>query len=123
MKRSLNIRTIYLYAVCFATLMMLIFAVVGLVQSVVEFVYPPPTWGPGPADYFYRMRDAGNEMSPDLIQQQIEYERENQRQSALYGRATQVARNLALMGVALPIYLYHWRKVQEENRGSQTSTP
>jgi hypothetical protein len=118
----LNIRTIYLYAVSFATLMMPIFGVVGLVQSVVEFAYPPPVWAPGPADHYYRIRDADPQMSPELIQEQIEHERENQEQMALHGRVTQVARNFALIGVALSIYLYHWRRVQQENRGAEIGT-
>ena len=41
---SKNIRTVYLYAVCFITLMMVIGGVIATVDAVATFYYPP-TWG------------------------------------------------------------------------------
>ncbi|KKM08772.1 hypothetical protein SY88_21920 [Clostridiales bacterium PH28_bin88] len=112
MKREWNIRTIYLYLVSFVTLMMIIFGTVQLIQSAVAFVYPPPAYYPGPADI--KMRMANEKLEPEVIEEQVRFEQERQEQQIKYDRARRVAESFSLLLVALPIYLYHWRRIQRD---------
>lgn len=115
LRRSLNTRTVYLYVVSFATLMMLIYGVVGAVESLVEFVYPPPNWVSSPTEMYKRAQEVGEEIPLEVIHDQFEYERQNQMRSIMHSRVTRAATNVTLILVALPTYLYHWRRVQRED--------
>ncbi len=102
-----DIRRIYLYLVSFATLMMMIFGTVTVLQRGVNLVMPNPDV------YYTPVKIAPPEgekviQSEEEIKKQNEQEKERQRLYAI----RDMINSLILVGVALPVYLYHWRKIQ-----------
>lgn len=112
MKREWNLRNIYLYLVSFVTLMMIIAGTVQLIRATVHLLYPPPPYYAGPVEIKMRMGDP--DVSPELIEEQARLERERQEQHLRHEQARRLAESLALLAVALPTYIYHWRKIQQE---------
>jgi hypothetical protein len=111
-----NIRNVYLYLVSFATLMMLIVGTVQLIMGVVDLVYPDPTKGMGYYDAKMRMSDM-QQKNPNITQEdfekQIQEEKQNQEAAWHYQKIRSFINSLILVLVSLPIYLYHWRKIQK----------
>lgn len=117
MRFSWEIRSIYLYLVSLVTLIMIIIGTVQLIQTVVDFVYPPPTYYPGPVELKNRYQMQGVELSPQAIEEQARIERENAWRSQRYYSVKRLANSLALLVVAGPLYIYHWRKAQAKGNG------
>lgn len=107
-----DIRTVYLYLISFVTLMMVIIGGVQGVRAVGNYFYPPPDYGPGP--YVYEMKLKDSNLSPETIEQQVREEKVRQERQARYNQFQQVLSSVALIGVGLPVYLYHWRKIREK---------
>lgn len=103
-----DIRRIYLYLVSFATLMMMIMGTVQFLQGIVNLTYP----NPGPTYYEIEMkygpRDNVNKPTPAELKERAEADKAQQR----YHETRSMINNLILLLVALPVYLYHWRKIQ-----------
>lgn len=110
-----TLRNMYLYLVCLITLVISIFAAVNLVRSTVELLYPDP----GYYGYVPRCAESkpGQACTPAeeaafaVEQKRIEkLTRDSQRRQAvlsIVGSATTLA-------IAVPVYIYHWRRIQEE---------
>ena len=120
-----NIREIYLYLVCFATLMMLIIGAVQLVMSLVDFLYPePPPYLPGEKLRYYEMAQKNPGLTPEEIDRQVEMERQRSELSLQRARARRVINSAALILVSLPVYIYHWRRIRHGGQpGSPPDTP
>lgn len=117
MRRNWDIRTIYLYLVSFATLIMLIVGAVEFLRAMVDYLYPEPPYIPGPVEMKERLeRQVGPDGVVDeaLVQAQIEFEREQAEERQRVWRIRRTISSLALILVAAPIYLYHWRRIQAE---------
>ena len=100
-------RNIYLYLVCLITLVITIFALTNAVRSTVDLAYPEPAPIAVP-----RLPE---EVNGDTGQQeeQVEFQRRwSQRQAVL-----SLVGNGALLAVAVPLYLYHWRAIGRERDG------
>lgn len=103
-----DIRRIYLYLVSFATLMMMIIATVQFLQGIVNIAYPDP-------GYYseVRMKYAGPEgKEPQISEADLKKEMEQERVRRRYYDMRSMINNLVMLGVALPVYMYHWRKIQ-----------
>jgi len=101
-----SLRNIYLYLVCLITLIMVIVGTAGLLRTAVELVYPDP------GAYFdpYAPVKAGGEMTEaEITEQQRRWQAQSTRQGVL-----DLAGNIALVVIAGPLYLYHWRKIEME---------
>lgn len=111
-----NIRQVYLYLVSFATLMMLIVGTVQLIMGIVDLVYPDPTKGMGYYDTKMRLSDM-QQINPGITQEefekQIQEEKQSQEASWRYQQIRRFINSLILVVVSLPVYLYHWRKIQK----------
>ncbi len=99
-----TLRSLYLYAVCFATLLIIIFAGVNLVRSTVELAYPDPMRyvepvAPAP--------DGVDQQAPEERRQAVE---DSQRREAVLSLVT----SGTLLLIAGPTYVYHWRRIQAE---------
>lgn len=113
-----SVRSIYLYAVSFATLMVLIFSIASAAQEAISLAYPDAGYYPGPLDIRLRARaelEQDSEISEDIIREQVEHERMQARQNTRHQQARRLAKDIALIAVTLPAYLYHWRKAQNES--------
>jgi len=105
-----SLRNIYLYLVCLITLIMVIVAVVGAVRNVAELVYPDP----------YSRRASipmiEGEDSVETSEKDLELMAESDRRWTILG----LIGNVAMLAVAGPLYLYHWRKIETESVGPES---
>lgn len=101
-----SLRNIYLYLVCLITLIMVIVAAVGLVRSTVELVYPDP-------GYYYSVPEKGG--VDGRTQEDIDAEREYQEKQSRRQAILNLVGNGAMLLVAGPLYVYHWRKIEVEH--------
>lgn len=104
----LSLRELYLYLVCLVTLVISLFAAVSLVRSVVELAYPDP------GAYGWYAPGETSELDEAERARQEELARDSQRRSAVLGLVSAGT----TLAIAAPVYVYHWRRVQEE-RGRQ----
>lgn len=114
----LTLRNLYLYLVCLITLVIAIFATVSLVRGTVELLYPDPGY------YGYYKPDVTGGNSTVTEQERLRAEqasRDSQRRNAVLG----LVGAGAFLIVSVPVYLYHWRRVQEElpSRATPTGEP
>jgi hypothetical protein len=110
-----DIRRIYLYLVSFATLMMMIISTVQVFQGIFNIVYPNPEPGPYISDIRMRYQEAiktNSKITEAEIKSQVETERAQNLKNDRYYRVKSVIDNIIFFGVALPVYLYHWKKIQ-----------
>lgn len=108
---SWDIRRIYLYLVCFATLIMMIIGTVQIIQSAVDFVMTPPKEIPSKLDR-YAALEKNNGITKEEIDKQIKDEEIRMEKSQQYYRIRRLIESISMIVVASPVYLYHWRKVQ-----------
>lgn len=115
---STRIREIYYYAVCFVTLIITIFALTGVVDTIAEMAYPYPQYTPSKLEMIQMNEQQNTDVSdPEKMQKLLEAEQKAQAERDKAARQHQVARqlsrNLSLLIVAVPLYLYHWRRVRK----------
>jgi hypothetical protein len=104
-----SLRNIYLYLVCLITLIMVIVGAVGVVRGVVELAYPDPYAG----GYSERPVDVKGE--PTMSEEDWERQQELARQSSQRYAILSLVGNGALLLIAGPLYVYHWRKIEVEH--------
>jgi hypothetical protein len=90
-------RSLYLYAVCLVTLLVVLFSTVALVN----FAFPDPAY----VDPYAKIENAPD---PALLQQQ----EDNSQRQALKNIFT----TFSTMAIATPVYLYHWRQARKTSR-------
>ncbi len=91
-------RSLYLYAVCLITLLVVLFSVVSLINAIMNAVFPDPAY----VDIYSKPE---NSPSADLLDQQ---ERRNQIRGI-----KSIFTSLTTIVVAAPLYLYHWRQTKK----------
>jgi len=101
-----DIRKIYLYLVSFATLMMMIFGIIQFLQGIVNLTYPNPSPTYSELEMKYNRPD-GKALTAAEIKQRTEADRAQQR----YYEVRSMINSLIMFIVALPVYMYHWRKI------------
>lgn len=91
-------RSLYLYAVCLITLLVVLFSTVALINAIMNAVFPDPAF----VDVYANPENAP---SADLLAQQ---EQNNQIQAVknIFSTFTTIA-------IAAPLYLYHWRQTKK----------
>lgn len=99
-----SLRNIYLYLVCLITLIMVIVGAAGTVRAAVEFIYPDPGAYSDPY-----MKGGPGLTEAEAEEQQRLQQAQQQRQSVL-----NLVGNIALVVIAGPLYVYHWRKIETE---------
>lgn len=102
-----SLRNIYLYLVCLITLIMVIVATVGLVRSTVELVYPDPS-------YYNQPMPVDEKGKPTLTEEEWERQRQASIDSSRRYAVLNLVGNAAMLLVAGPLYVYHWRKIEVE---------
>ena len=94
--------SLYVYAICLITVLICLFALVGLVRSVVDAVWPDP----GYFDPYSVPKDST--LSAEQIRKNLTDQ--NQRQAM-----KSIVNSLTTLMIAGPIYFYHW-KLARKNR-------
>ena len=91
-------RSLYLYAVCLITLLVVLFSTVALINSNMNAVFPDPAY----IDVYAKPE---NMPSAELIAQQDE---NNQIRSI-----KSIFTSFTTIAIAAPLYLYHWRQTKK----------
>lgn len=102
-----SLRNIYLYLVCLITLIMVIVAAVGLVRSTVDLVYPDP-------NVYIEKTPVDENGRPIYKAEEWEAQQESQRASTRRYAILEIVGNAAMLLIAGPLYVYHWRKIETE---------
>ena len=107
-----DLEHVYYYLVCFVALILVIIGTVNLTQTAIAYVIPGydyyGLYGPGELtrDMEQWEKWFGAEFVADEKERYETLQEENQRR-----RLTRdLVSSLAFIGVAGPVYLYHWRK-------------
>ncbi|MGC9668643.1 hypothetical protein ACNTMW_19060 [Planosporangium sp. 12N6] len=100
----LTLRNVYLYLVCLITLVISIFAAVGLVRNAVELLYPEPGY------LGLELPDSPSGLTAEQQRHRQQVARDAQRRQSVLG----LVGSGTLLFIAGPLYAYHWRRVQAE---------
>lgn len=91
-------RSLYLYAVCLITLLVVLFATVSLVNSIINVVFPDPMY----IDIYAKPEN----LPSAILQKQQEDATQIRAIKSIFTAFTTIA-------IALPLYLYHWRQTKK----------
>lgn len=91
-------RSLYLYAVCLITLLVVLFSTVALINAIMNAVFPDPAY----IDVYTKPENAP---SAALLAQQ---EENNQIQAI-----KNIFTTFTTIAIAAPLYLYHWRQAKK----------
>jgi hypothetical protein len=91
-------RSLYLYAVCLITLLVVLFSTVALINAIMNAVFPDPAF----VDVYAKPENAP---SADLLAQQ---EQNNQIRAI-----KNIFSSFTTIAIAAPLYLYHWRQTKK----------
>lgn len=104
-----KLRNVYLYLVSFVALMMILVGTIFTVQNITDVLFP--------TNYYYEtmpVEKAGN-LSPE----DKKINQENQKRSEInreIENKKNVAKSISVVIVALPTFIYHWRKIEKEKK-------
>lgn len=105
-----NLRSLYLYAVCLATLLISLFAMTQLVRGTVEILYPDPyAVATAPMIVDDENKDAANRKA----------EEERGRAASRRWAILSLVSSGTMLLIAAPTYRYHWRLAQREHHGNE----
>ena len=91
-------RSLYLYAVCLITLLVVLFSTVALINAIMNAVFPDPAY----IDIYSKPENAP---AADLLAQQ---EENNQ-----IPASKMIFTSFTTIAIAAPLYLYHWRQTKK----------
>jgi hypothetical protein len=91
-------RSLYLYAVCLITLMVVLFSTVALLNAIVNSAFPDPVY----VDLYAKPENAPSAAA--LAQQE-----ENNQIQAIKN----IFSSFTTIAIAAPLYLYHWRQTKK----------
>lgn len=95
---GLDWRSLYLYAVCLITLLVVLFSTVALINAIMNAVFPDPAY----IDVYAKPKNAP---SAELLAQQ---EENNQIQAI-----KNIFTSFTTIAIAAPLYLYYWRQTKK----------
>lgn len=96
--RGIDWRSLYLYAVCLITLMVVLFSTVELINAIMNSVFPDPAY----VDVYAKPENAPSAV---LLAQQ----KENNQIRAIKN----IFSSFTTIAIAAPLYLYHWRQTKK----------
>lgn len=108
-----DLEHVYFYLVSFIALILIIIGAVNLTQTAIAYVTPVyedynPFARPGPDQELTQWEE---HFGPELMERErVRFEEKNR---GNYQRRLlrDMISGLAFIGIALPVYLYHWRKI------------
>lgn len=118
---SKNVRTVYLYLVCLITLFLAVGGIISAIYEAANFIFPTSYYSTYQEDFKYDV-----EYENLTEQAKIEYEQKYKEQWEKENVAQllrernrnikDIIYSLAFVVVALPIYAYNWRKIEEDKK-------
>lgn len=97
MKPNWTVRNTYLYLVCLITLVIVIVGAVGTVRGLVTLLYPEPV------RVISQLEAEKGVLEADVAAQQA---------WSLRYAVLELVRNAALLAIAAPLYVVHWRMIE-----------
>lgn len=121
MKIKWDLEHVYFYLVSFIALILIIIGAVNLTQTAIAYITPiqdeySPFKQPGPTREIAGWEE---HFGPELVErEEARYEERTQKN---YNRSLlrDMLSGLAFITIALPVYLYHWRKIPGLEKNSQ----
>jgi len=116
MASSWNIKNLYFYLVCLVTLFLFVGGTISAANSAMQLILPDKPNVPLTQVYYREYREPGAETTFDppalveLEKMRIEQEREYHHYQSWTRRS--LLNSVALMIIAAPFYLYHWKQVK-----------
>ena len=116
MASSWNIKNLYFYLVCLVTLFLFVGGTISAANSAMQLILPDKPNVPLTQVYYREYREPGAEAvfdPPDLAEleeMRAEQEREYRHYQGWTRRS--LLNSVALMIIAAPFYLYHWKQVK-----------
>lgn len=117
-----DVRQTYYYLVCFATLIMMIIGVVRAVENTLDLAMPEEPYRPSVVDVY--QRTVRPPLSPpdtsevpfsrEELEQIADEEADRMRRQTQRRALRNLIGSLALILVAAPVYVYHWRRVRRD---------
>lgn len=107
MEHRWDIKTIYLYMVAFVTLMMLLFGTVNGLQAAFDYFFQPRELYISP-----KFSEPYPDKSGKLTEEMQAAELERQAREFRYHQLQRLFNSAATVGVSLPVFFYHWRKIK-----------
>lgn len=117
-----SLRNIYLYLVCLITLIMVIVAAVGFVRAIVDIAYPDP-------GYVSYAESIPIDANGDPLYTEEEWAKLQADQKAVSAASTRryavltLVGNAAMLLIAGPLYVYHWKKIEVEHSDRSDALP
>jgi len=107
-----SLRNTYLYLVCLISIIIIIIGLITFANSIVELVIQD--------NYYPSMTEKMSQYNKDTPMAKADYEAQAAKEIAQQQvmdknrRIKNSIESLSMFFVALPFYLYHWRKIQKE---------
>jgi hypothetical protein len=114
---SKNIRTVYLYAVCFITLMMAIGGIIATVNAVANYCLPVVF-----APYHFDRTESAAEAKA-IDERRMEEDRKAQFESERIRNLRSIFSSSAVWLIAGPVFAFHWRRLRAEESGNGDDKP
>ncbi len=105
-----RLRNVYLYFVSFVSLMLILIGLIFTIQNLADLLFP--------TNYYYDTLpiDKNRQMTEEEKKAYEESQRKSE-QNQRTERSKNVAKSTAVVIVALPSFIYHWRKIEKEKKG------
>lgn len=115
MKIKWNLGHVYFYLVSFVALILIIIGAVNLTQTAIAYITPiyddyNPFERSGP---YQDLSEWEEKFGPAVIEQEIERFETINRENYHRRLTRELIGGMAYIVIALPVYLYHWRKIPE----------
>lgn len=104
-----RLRNVYLYLVSFVALMMILIGLIFTVQNITDVLFP--------TDYYYESYPLEKEggLTPEEQKRADENRKRNEENQRTTNKKN-VGKSIAVVLVALPTFIYHWRKAEQEKK-------
>lgn len=107
-----NLRNVYLYLVCLISIILIIIGLITFANSMVD-MFITTSYYPSAIEKMGTYNKDLN-MTKEEYQALVEKETAQNQANEKKNRAKNSIKSLSMFIVALPFYIYHWRKIQKE---------
>ncbi|MCD4670589.1 MAG: hypothetical protein K8S14_09085 [Actinomycetia bacterium] len=110
MAKRVHVREIYLYIICIIAIILFIVGITTIFDSAFTYVNPVSykTWVRPVSDYESQYPDCSKEEINELIEEERQNSIDNEKTFALRG----LIRGGIFIFMAIPLFIFHWRKAQ-----------
>ncbi|SCY69413.1 hypothetical protein [Alkaliphilus peptidifermentans] len=121
MSKNISLRSVYLYLVCFVTLIIFVFGTITTIQRVVDIAVDGGYYYMTLEDYEQRfiVRGSDGNIEQRLTEEELTRRYEDylkqEKNRAQKNNVRQLASSFSAMVVGGSFWLYHWKKINKDN--------